>query len=64
MHPVRNWKQLDGGCSDLARTPQVKQIPHYRKTVIAMLPELKYLDDRPVFVEDRRTASCSDLETA
>merc|ERR1719473_1242619 len=40
----------------LKGNPVVKQIPHYRKTVIAMLPELKYLDDRPVFVEDRRTS--------
>ena len=34
---------------------QVKQIPHYRKTVIAMLSHLHYLDDRPVLMEDRRT---------
>jgi len=33
-----------------------KLIPSYRKTVIAKLPNLKYLDDRPVFVEDRRHA--------
>merc|ERR1719456_1203069 len=40
----------------LKGNPVVKQIPHYRKTVIAMLPELRDLDDRPVFVEDRRTS--------
>lgn len=34
----------------------VKKIPHYRKTVIAKIPELRYLDDRPVFEEDRRKA--------
>jgi dynein assembly factor 1 len=40
----------------LKGNPVVKQIPHYRKTVIASLPELRYLDDRPVFEEDRRYA--------
>jgi dynein assembly factor 1 len=40
----------------LKGNPVVKQIPHYRKTVIASLPNLKYLDDRPVFDEDRRYA--------
>lgn len=40
----------------LKGNPVVKMIPNYRKTVIAFLPELKYLDDRPVFVEDRRAA--------
>lgn len=34
----------------------VKQIPHYRKTIIAKIPQLRYLDDRPVFEEDRRKA--------
>lgn len=28
----------------------------YKKEVITFLPGLKYLDDRPVFVEDRRYA--------
>ena len=36
--------------------PVTKNIPNYRKTVIAKLPRLKYLDDRPVFEEDRRFA--------
>jgi len=36
--------------------PVVKKIKNYRKTVTAKLPKLTYLDDRPVFVEDRRNA--------
>lgn len=34
----------------------IKNISHYRKTLIAKIPTLKYLDDRPVFEEDRRRA--------
>mmetsp|Transcript_10107 Transcript_10107/g.17068 ORF Transcript_10107/g.17068 Transcript_10107/m.17068 type:complete len:512 (-) Transcript_10107:334-1869(-) len=34
----------------------VKKINAYRKTLIARIPSLKYLDDRPVFEEDRRRA--------
>ena len=34
----------------------IKNIPNYRKTVIAAIPTLTYLDDRPVFKEDRRNA--------
>lgn len=34
----------------------VKKIKDYRKTVIAKIPTLRYLDDRPVFVDDRRNA--------
>lgn len=33
-----------------------KKIQNYRKRMIANLPTLKYLDDRPVFPEDRRCA--------
>jgi len=32
----------------------VKKIPHYRKTIISSCPELKYLDNRPVFHDERR----------
>lgn len=30
------------------------KIPHYRKTIIHKIPTLKYLDDRPVFADERR----------
>lgn len=33
-----------------------KAIPNYRKTTTACLKNLKYLDDRPVFEDDRRAA--------
>jgi dynein assembly factor 1 len=33
-----------------------KGIKNYRKTMTVKLPKLSYLDDRPVFVEDRRHA--------
>ncbi|KDO34582.1 hypothetical protein SPRG_00645 [Saprolegnia parasitica CBS 223.65] len=32
----------------------VKHIKHYRKTIISRCKELRYLDDRPVFDEERR----------
>ncbi len=34
----------------------VKKVRSYRKTVIADLPKLRYLDDRPVFEDDRRAS--------
>jgi dynein assembly factor 1 len=33
-----------------------KKIKNYRKVLISKIPTLKYLDDRPVFAEDRRYA--------
>lgn len=33
-----------------------KKIPNYRKGITAVCANLKYLDDRPVFAEDRRAA--------
>ena len=41
------YLQNNGVCS---------KIKNYRKTLIARIPTLKYLDDRPVFVDDRRNA--------
>lgn len=38
----------------LMGNPVVKSIKHYRKTLIARCKALKYLDDRPVFDEERR----------
>lgn len=40
----------------LMNNPVVGKIKNYRKTLTAALPGLKYLDDRPVFVDDRRHA--------
>ena len=38
----------------LQGNPVVKIIPYYRKTIISKCKSLKYLDDRPVFDEERR----------
>lgn len=40
----------------LQNNPVTRNIDYYRKTLIARIPTLKYLDDRPVFEEDRRRA--------
>ena len=32
----------------------VKKIPHYRKTIVSRCKQLRYLDDRPVFEDERR----------
>lgn len=37
--------------------PVTRKIKHYRKTVIARCQQLTYLDDRPVFEDERRTTS-------
>ena len=38
----------------LQGNPVVKKVPHYRKCLIYKCKNLKYLDDRPVFDEERR----------
>lgn len=43
-------------CLYLKGNPVVGKVPSYRKALIAALPELTYLDDRPVFEEERRCA--------
>ena len=40
----------------LQNNPVTKKIPNYRKTIISNIPTLTYLDDRPVFKDDRRHA--------
>eukprot|EP00442_Polarella_glacialis_P052553 CAMPEP_0115109914 /NCGR_PEP_ID=MMETSP0227-20121206/39029_1 /TAXON_ID=89957 /ORGANISM="Polarella glacialis, Strain CCMP 1383" /LENGTH=590 /DNA_ID=CAMNT_0002508783 /DNA_START=133 /DNA_END=1905 /DNA_ORIENTATION=- len=40
----------------LKGNPCSKKIPNYRKGMTALCKDLKYLDDRPVFPEDRRAA--------
>jgi len=36
--------------------PVCRKIDYYRKKIISDIPNLRYLDDRPVFEEDRRRA--------
>ena len=33
-----------------------KKVAHYRKTLITEIPTLKYIDDKPVFEDERRYA--------
>ena len=40
----------------LHSNPVCKKIDHYRKKIISSISDLRYLDDRPVFEEDRRRA--------
>jgi hypothetical protein len=43
-------------CLYLKGNPVVGKLPGYRKALISALPALTYLDDRPVFEEERRCA--------
>lgn len=36
--------------------PFNKKISHYRKSVISRIPGLKYIDDKPVFDDEKRYA--------
>ncbi len=38
----------------LQGNPVVKNIPHYRKVIVSRCKSLRYLDDRPIFEEERR----------
>jgi len=40
----------------LKGNPMCKKIKNYKKTIISKMPKLRYLDDSPVFPEDRRYA--------
>jgi dynein assembly factor 1 len=33
-----------------------KKIAHYRKTMVSSMPNLKYIDDKPIFEDERRYA--------
>ena len=43
-------------CLYVTGNPVVSKIKNYRKTMIATIPTLNYLDDRPVFPVERRCA--------
>ena len=43
-------------CVYLKGNPAVSAIRNYRKAVIAAIPSLTYLDDRPIFDAERRCA--------
>ncbi len=50
-------KQIpDLRCLYLKGNPVVSNIKNYRKVLITSIPSLTYLDDRPVFENERRTA--------
>lgn len=40
----------------LSGNPIIKKIANYRKTLVSRLPGLRFLDDRPVFPDERRYA--------
>lgn len=40
----------------LMGNPVVRDIKYYRKRLISMIPSIKYIDDRPVFDDERRRA--------
>jgi len=50
------YKMPSLGVLYLQGNPVCRKIDYYRKTIISSIPTLKYLDDRPVFEEDRRRA--------
>ena len=54
LETLRTLPQLK--CLYLTGNPLVSALSNYRKTVIAAIPTLSYLDDRPVFERERRCA--------
>ncbi len=50
----RHARETPRRCLYLKGNPVVSQIKNYRKALVAALPELRYLDDRPVFEDERR----------
>ena len=52
------FKRMPNLCAlYLKGNPMVRQIKHYRKTLVNELPKLTYLDDRPVFELERVAAN-------
>lgn len=47
-------KMPDLACLYLRNNPLIREFPNYRKRFVCHLPNLKYLDDRPVFPDERR----------
>lgn len=55
---IEIFKQMDNlAVLYMMHNKVTSKISSYRKTLINALPNLKYLDDRPVFPEDRRYAA-------
>lgn len=51
------FKQIpDLRCLYLKGNPVVSNIKNYRKVLISSIPSLTYLDDRPVFEDERKIA--------
>ena len=43
-------------CLYLKNNPCVREFKNYRRRLIGYISSLKYLDDRPVFINERRVA--------